>query len=177
MCLFYIPENTEYKMYNPVKIKIIPLNFINIFVYFASAPIFLIVEVNSAKNIIIMHCPSAKQNNSESENKKFDDIAAKASILASMGDEHGLEAKANTAPTKNGKINMLPLLFSGIFFMNDGNCISKNPIRFKPKTMINEEKINKSTGVAKPVNALPVSAHNTPIMLNTADNPIEKESI
>ncbi len=56
-------------MYNPVKIRIIPLNLVNIFVYFASLFMFFSVEVNNAKNIIIIHWPNAKQNNNAVENK------------------------------------------------------------------------------------------------------------
>ncbi len=98
-------------------------------------------------------------------------------MLASIGDEQGLEAKANTAPTINGNINKLPPLFSGIFFMRIGNLISKKPVRFSPKTIIKDEKTIRRTGVAKPVKARPVSAHKTPIMLNIRDKPTEKESI
>ena len=52
-----------------------------------------------------------------------------------------------------------------------------NPSKFKPKIMITEAKSNITIGEAMLVNALPVIAHITPIILNTVDNPSEKEII
>lgn len=133
--------------------------------------------MNKAKNITIKHCPKAKKNNNEIENNIFEDIVATAIILASIGEEQGLDAKAKNVPTKNGNINRLPDLFCGIFFIIVGNCISIKPIKLSPKIIINDENIKIKIGDAKLVKALPVKAQITPIILNTNDNPREKESI
>ena len=79
-----------------------------------------------------MHCPSAKLNRRIIEKIKLPDIVANAIILASIGDEQGLDANAKKVPIKNGYINILPVLFCGIFFIIEGNCISIIPIRFNP---------------------------------------------
>ena len=68
-------------------------------------------DVNKAKKIIITHCPRANKNNSITERIILLEIAAKAIILASRGEEHGLAASENNAPIKKGKTNMLPVLF------------------------------------------------------------------
>ncbi len=124
-----------------------------------------------------MHCPSAKANNSAIENNIFVEIAAIAIMLASIGDEQGLEARAKNAPVKNGNINKLPDLFWGIFFTIAGNCISTKPKRFNPIITMTEANSSITTGEVKLVKALPVIAHITPIILKTADNPTEKDSI
>lgn len=108
-------------MANPARISKIPLAFSKTCVYFANALVFFRVDVNNAKNIIIIHCPNAKENNSEIEKSILPDIVAIAIMLASIGEEQGLEAKAKNAPTKNGKTNKLPFLFWGIFFTIAGN--------------------------------------------------------
>lgn len=124
-----------------------------------------------------MHCPSAKENSSATENSIFPDIVAIAIMLASIGEEHGLEASAKNAPTRNGKINKLPFLFWGIFLIIAGNCISSIPSKFNPIMMKIEANNNIKIGEAKVMNALPVKAQITPIMLSMSDNPTEKESI
>ena len=68
-------------------------------------------DVNKAKTIIITHCPIAKKNNNARENNILSDIVATAIILAKIGEEQGLAAKAKKVPTKNGKKNKLPDLF------------------------------------------------------------------
>ena len=124
-----------------------------------------------------MHCPSANANKRAIENIILVDIVATAIILANMGDEHGLDAKAKNAPTKNGNKNRLPFLFWGIFLTIAGKLISIIPKRFNPIIIITEANNNITIGEAKLVNALPVIAHKTPIMLRTEDNPKEKKSI
>ncbi len=79
--------------------------------YFATLFICFKPDVNKANIIIITHCPRAKQNNSAIENTILFEIVAKAIILASMGEEHGLAARANSAPIKNGNKNRPPFLF------------------------------------------------------------------
>ena len=145
--------------------------------YFASLFIFFRVEVNRAKNIIIAHCPKAKENNNATEKRIFVETAAIAIILANIGEEQGLEASAKNAPTINGNKKSPPVLFWGIFFTIDGNCISKKPSKFNPRIIITEANININLGEAIPVNALPDNAHITPIILNTIDYPNENESI
>ena len=88
-----------------------PLIFINISEYFATLPVCFSVEVNSAKIMIIMHCPIANANNRAMENNMLVEIVATAIILASIGDEQGLDASAKNVPTRNGNINKLPDLF------------------------------------------------------------------
>ena len=107
----------------------------------------------------------------------FEDIVATAIILANIGEEQGLDARAKNVPTKKGKINKLPDFFSGILFIIVGNCISINPIRFKPKIIIIEAKTSMTMGDAVFVNARPVIAQITPITLKTVDKPSEKENI
>lgn len=155
----------------------IPLILIKMAEYFANAPKCFIDDVNIAIRIIIMHCPSANEKRSPIEKRIFFDTVASAIMLRSRGDEHGLDAKAKNAPTIKGKINKLPLLFCGIFFINAGKFISKKPIRFSPKIKIIDAKIKRIIGEAIDVNALPVYAQKIPIMLNTKDNPTENESI
>lgn len=60
---------------------------------------------------MIIHCPIAKENNNAIENKIFVETAATAIILAKIGDEQGLEAKAKNTPTRNGNKNNPPVLF------------------------------------------------------------------
>ena len=98
-------------------------------------------------------------------------------MLAKIGDEQGLDASAKNVPTKNGKRNKLPAFFSGIFFIIVGNCISINPIKFKPINIIIDENISIITGEVILVNALPVNAQIIPIILSTSDSPNEKDSI
>ena len=111
------------------------------------------------------------------ENNILVEIVATAIILASIGDEQGLDASAKNVPIRNGNINKLPDLFWGIFFIIEGNCISIIPKRFSPIITITEANSNIKIGEAKLVNALPVIAHITPIILKTIDNPNENESI
>ena len=162
---------------SPVNINRTPLIFIRISEYFASTLLFFSVDVNNAKNIIIMHCPNAKKNNSATENRILFDIVAIAIMLAKIGDEQGLDANAKNAPIKNGKIILLPLLFSGIFFIIVGKFISNIPSKLSPNITITEAKTSITTGEAMFVKALPVIAHNTPIILSTSDNPSEKDNI
>lgn len=98
-------------------------------------------------------------------------------MLANIGDEQGLAARAKKVPTKNGNKNKLPDLFCGIFFTIVGNWISINPIRFNPNITIIDANIKITIGEAKLVKALPVKAQITPITLKTKDNPSENESI
>ena len=135
------------------------------------------VDVNIAIRMIIMHCPSAKANKSPIENIMLLDTVASAIILASSGDEHGLAARAKTAPTKNGRKNVPPAVFCGIFLMIAGKCKSSAPTRFNPNISIIDANIRIATGEATDINALPVNAHITPIRLNTQDNPKEKDII
>jgi hypothetical protein len=107
----------------------------------------------------------------------FEDIVANAIMLASIGEEQGLDARAKNVPIKNGKRNKLPDLFCGIFFIIAGNCISINPVRFNPNMITIDANIKIIIGDAKLVNALPVIAQATPIMLSMVDSPKEKESI
>ncbi len=134
-------------------------------------------EVNKAKNIIIKHCPIAKQKSKAIENKILAETAAIAIMLAKIGEEQGLEANAKNAPTRNGNKNKLPDLFCGIFFTIAGKCISKIPVKFSPKITITEAKRRIITGEANPVKALPVKAQITPTMLKISDKPSEKEII
>lgn len=164
-------------MNSPVKIRIIPLALISNEEYLASLDECFNFEVNIAKNITIMHCPSAKENNSNIEKIIFVEIVATAIMLASIGEEQGLDASAKNAPIKNGYKNKLPFLFCGIFFIIVGNCISKKPTRFNPNIIINDAKSISIIGDANPVNALPESAQIIPIMLNIVDKPTENESI
>ena len=111
------------------------------------------------------------------ENKILDETAAKAILLANIGDAQGLAANANNTPIINGK-NTSPLfLFCGIFFTIAGNCISKIPKRFKPNIIIIEAKTIITAGDVIEVNARPDKAHATPMMLKTEDNPSEKNII
>ena len=55
--------------------------------------------------------------------------------------------------------------------------MSINPIRFNPKIVITEAKINSTTGDAIPVKALPDKAQIAPRILKIKDNPREKENI
>ena len=105
------------------------------------------------------------------------DIVAKAIILASIGDEHGLDASAKNIPIINGYMNKLPDLFCGIFFIIDGKFKSRIPIKLSPSISIIEANIKITIGEAKLVKALPVIAQNTPIMLSNIDKPNENESI
>lgn len=164
-------------MKNPAIISIIPLIFIRISEYLANLPVFFSVDVNSAKTIIIMHCPSAKENNNEIEKIILVDIVATAIMLANIGDEQGLDARAKKVPIKNGNKKMLPDLFWGIFFIIAGNCISMIPSKFNPIITITDANSNITIGDAKLVNALPVKAQITPIMLNTNESPSENDSI
>ncbi len=124
-----------------------------------------------------MHCPNAKEKSNAIENAKLLDIVASAIMLASIGEEQGLDASAKKVPIRNGNINILPVLFCGIFFIIVGNCISINPTRFKPIIIIVDANNIIIIGDAIDVNALPVIEHRTPIMLNTSDNPSENEII
>ena len=135
------------------------------------------MDVNSAKTIMMRHCPSANENNNAIEKTMLVEIVATAIMLASIGDEQGLEASAKKVPIKNGNKNMLPVLFCGIFFTIAGNCISIKPNKFNPIITIIDANSNITIGDAKLVNALPVKAQITPIMLKTNDNPNENESI
>lgn len=135
------------------------------------------VEANKAITIIITHCPSANMNNNAKEKTILPEIVANAKILASKGEEQGLAAKAKKAPTKNGNRKNPPFLFLGIFLTKAGKCISKSPKRFKPNIIITDAKTSITTGEATDVKALPVIAQSTPIILNTAANPKEKEII
>ena len=135
------------------------------------------VEVNRANTIIIKHCPSAKEKSNAIEKIMLVDIVATAIMLANIGDEQGLDAKAKNVPIKNGNRKILPVLFCGIFFIIAGNCISISPSKFNPIITITDAKSKITIGEAKLVNALPVKAHITPIMLSTNDNPKENETI
>ena len=77
--------------------------------------------MNKAKNTIIAHCPSAKQNSKAIEKNMLVDTVAIAIMLASIGEENGLEASAKNAPIINGNKNSPPDLFCGIFFIIVGN--------------------------------------------------------
>ena len=101
--------------------RIYPLIFISLVVYFANVFICFNVEVNSAKTITIMHCPRAKKNSRAIENSTFVEIVAIAIMLANIGEEQGLAASAKKAPTRNGNRNKLLAFFSGIFFIIVGN--------------------------------------------------------
>jgi len=162
---------------SPVNINRTPLIFIRISEYFANELLFFSVDVNSAKNIIIMHWPNAKKNNKATEKSILFDIVAIAIMLAKIGDEQGLDAKAKNVPIINGKIILLPFLFSGIFFIIVGKFISNIPSKLSPNIIITDAKTRITTGEAKFVKALPVIAHNTPIILSTNDNPSEKDNI
>ena len=105
------------------------------------------------------------------------DIVAIAIILAKIGDEQGLDASAKNVPIKNGNKNILPVLFCGIFFIIAGNCISIIPSKFNPIITITDANNKITIGDAKLVNALPVMAHITPIMLKTNESPSEKDTI
>lgn len=88
-----------------------PLALISTLVYLASEFICLSLEVNSAKKITIRHCPNAKKNSNAMAKSKFEEIVAIAIILANIGDEQGLAARAKNVPTKKGNKNKLPDLF------------------------------------------------------------------
>lgn len=154
-----------------------PLIFINKSEYFAIDGIFFSNEANIANIIIITHCPIAKQNRSKIANIMFLVIAAIAIIVNNMGVEQGLDANANTQPTIKGYKKVLPDLFFGISFINDGKLMSKKPIRFKPNKINKDAKIKIKRGEATPVKALPVNAHKTPMILKTVANPNEKNNI
>ena len=154
-----------------------PLACISFDVYFASVFICFNVDVNRAKTITIMHCPSAKKNNSAIEKSMFVEIVAIAIMLANIGEEQGLAARAKKAPTKNGNKNKLPDFFSGIFFMIVGNWISKKPIKFNPIKIIIEANNKIMIGEAILVNALPEIAQIIPIMLRISDSPNENDNI
>ena len=124
-----------------------------------------------------MHWPNANANNRDIENSILPEIVATAIILAKIGEEHGLDARAKNVPTKNGNKNKLLFCFSGIFFIIDGKFISITPSKFNPIIVITDAKINIMIGDAKLVNALPVSAQITPIILRTSESPTENESI
>ena len=164
-------------MNRPASIRIIPLIFISISEYFANLLVCFKVEVKSANIIIIKHCPSANANNNAIENIILVDIVATAIMLASIGEEQGLDASAKNVPIRNGNKNKLPVLFCGIFFMIAGNCISIIPNKLSPIITITEANNNIIIGDAKLVNARPVNAHITPIILNTSDKPREKDII
>lgn len=134
-------------------------------------------DVNSANIITIKHCPIAKQNSNPIENKILLDIVANAIMLANIGDEQGLEAKAKNVPTKKGKTNILPVLFCGIFFTIAGKCSSKIPTKFNPNINMTDANSKITTGDAKFVNARPVIAQMTPIILSTIDKPMENDNI
>lgn len=133
--------------------------------------------MNIAKNITITHCPIANENKSAIENKIFVKTVATAIILAKIGEEQGLDARAKNVPTKNGNKNNPPPLFWGIFFTIAGKCISITPSRLSPRITIIDANISITTGDAILVKALPVIAQATPIILNINDNPNEKEII
>lgn len=164
-------------MASPVTISNIPLIFIRTSEYLANIFACFSVDVKSANITIIMHWPRANENNSEIENNILLEIVATAIMLASIGEEHGLDASAKNVPTKNGNKNRLPFLFWGIFFTIEGKFISINPSKFSPNIIIIDANNSITTGEAKLVNARPVRAHITPIMLNTNDSPIEKDII
>ena len=107
----------------------------------------------------------------------FVEIVAIAIMLPKIGEEQGLAANAKNTPTKKGKTNKLPVFFSGIFLIIVGNCIFKNPTKFRPSKIITDENNKIITGDAILVNARPEIAQITPITLSTKDNPNEKESI
>lgn len=161
----------------PAKISIIPLIFIKTSEYFANLLVCFNVEVKSANTMIIMHWPNANENNNPIENNMLVEIVATAIMLAKIGDEQGLDASAKNVPIKKGNKNKLPDLFWGIFFTIAGNCISIIPRRFNPIIIMTDANNRIKIGDAKLVNALPVIAHITPIMLKTRDNPRENDSI
>lgn len=105
------------------------------------------------------------------------DTVASAIIVTNNGEEQGLAARANVHPTRNGIINLLPFLLLGIFFIIVGKFSCSNPTRFKPSINIIDANSSNTTGDAIDVNARPVKAQITPIMLNTNDNPTENDII
>lgn len=171
------PENIVYQIYTPAATNSIPHIFIKNSEYFAIFPIFFIDCANIANNITITHCPIAKLNNNEIENNILDETAANAIILAKIGEAHGLDANANTAPIKNGKITRPLFLFCGIFFTIAGKFISIIPKRLSPRITITDANINISSGDTIDVKARPDSAQITPIILNTDESPSEKNNI
>ena len=157
--------------------RIIPEILINNSEYFARICVCFRIEVNSAERIITTHCPIAKQNSKAIENIILFDIVANAIMLASIGEEQGLDARAKNTPIINGSINSPLFVFCGIFFTIAGKLICINPIKFKPNIIIIDANSNIIIGEAKLVNALPVNAQNTPIILRIKDNPKENDSI
>ena len=79
-----------------------PLIFINTPVNPATDLKFFITEVNRPARIIIIHCPNANKKNIAIDTVTFADNDANAMIVANIGEEHGVAAKANTIPTKSG---------------------------------------------------------------------------
>ncbi len=135
------------------------------------------MEANKAIKIIITHCPIAKKNNNKIENNTLLETVETAIIVANNGDEQGLAANANKQPTINGTTKILPVLFCGIFFTNEGKLISIIPTRLRPKITKIEANNNRNIGEAKDANARPVNAQRTPIILKIIDKPKEKEII
>ena len=158
-----------------VSTKSIPLIFINIAEYFAIMPKFFNVEVNIAIKTMITHWPSANANNKETEKSMLLDTVARAIMLINNGDEQGLDARANTQPTINGRRKSPPFWLFGIFFTSDGKFISINPSKFNPRINITEANSSNIIGEAILVNAFPVNAQKIPIMLSIADNPNEND--
>lgn len=134
-------------------------------------------DAKTAKRIIIRHSPSAKEKRSATEKRISVDTVAIAIIAAKIGEAQGLETSANKVPTKKGKKNKLPFLFCGNFFMNDGKGTSTSSKRFNPIISITEANKSIKTGEENPAKARPKIAQRIPIMLNTKDNPREKDNI
>lgn len=136
---------------------------------------FFNTDVNSPAIIIITHCPSAKLNNNKIEKMMFVDIVAIVIMLARIGVEQGLDAKAKIVPTKKGMIKTLPFLFCGIFFMKLGVGNSIMSSKLKPKIINTEAISNITIGDAIFEKTFPVSAQITPTILKTVESPKENE--
>ena len=63
---------------------------------------FLSAEANKPQIITIIHCPKANKNNNATENTIFADSDAIAIIVANIGEEHGVVAKAKAIPINAG---------------------------------------------------------------------------
>lgn len=92
------------------------------------------------------------------------------------GEEQGDAKKANKIPIRNGYKNKLEDEPCGIFLTKAGICISSTSISCNPKTISIEAKIINKMFKLNPAKALPVNAHNKPIMPKTEDNPAENDN-
>ena len=102
---------------------------------------------------------------------------ANAIIAARIGVEHGVPARANTAPRSIGYKNTFRPLLCGISFIITGRSKSKIPTSFNPITSTRDARTSPKYPPANDTKTFPVNAQIIPITENTIAVPNTKNNI